>query len=314
MKEDLISIIVPLYNESENINYLINELNNSFKDISGYQIELVFVDDGSVDDTIEKLKKIEFKNYSIQIIKLSKNCGSHAAFRAGLTKAKGNIITILAADLQDPPSLTIQLYEVLSKGYDIVWAQRRKTTLGFIEKFFSEFYSFLMRKLVLPNFPKKGFGLVMFNDKVKEELNKNIEGNSSILLQILGFGFKQSYIEYDKRERKIGKSKWTVSKKFKLLIDSFVGFSFAPIRFVSIIGVFFFLIGIFWSFYIIMRKLFYDDLAQGWPMLTSILLLGFGITNISLGILAEYLWRTLDTSRHRPVFIIDEVIESNKNL
>ena len=98
-------------------------------------------------------------------------------------------------------------------------------------------------------------------------------------------------------------------KKIKLLIDSFVAFSYAPIRFVSFIGILFFMIGVFWTFYIVSRKLLYNDIASGWPMLTSILLLGFGITNIGLGIIAEYLWRTLDASRKRPVFIIDEIID-----
>lgn len=96
------------------------------------------------------------------------------------------------------------------------------------------------------------------------------------------------------------------------MIDSFVAFSYAPIRFVSFVGILFFMIGIFWTIYIISRKILVNDLESGWPMLTSILLLGFGITNIGLGIIAEYLWRTLDASRKRPVFIIDEIMELNK--
>ncbi|WP_202915868.1 hypothetical protein [Pontibacter pamirensis] len=107
----------------------------------------------------------------------------------------------------------------------------------------------------------------------------------------------------------MGKLKWTLSKKIKLLIDSFVAFSFAPIRLVSFIGVVFFLLGILWTGYIVFRKVMFDDLASGWPALLSILMVGFGITNISLGIIAEYLRRTLDASRKRPVFVIDEIVE-----
>ncbi|HPZ88515.1 MAG TPA: glycosyl transferase family 2, partial [Flavihumibacter sp.] len=105
----------------------------------------------------------------------------------------------------------------------------------------------------------------------------------------------------------------TLSKKIKLLIDSFVAFSFAPIRLVSFVGIMFFVLGILWSVYIIIRKIFFDDLAAGWPALLSILMIGFGITNISLGVIAEYLWRTLDASRKRPVFIIDEIVEFGQN-
>jgi len=100
-----------------------------------------------------------------------------------------------------------------------------------------------------------------------------------------------------------------LSKKIKLLIDSFVAFSFAPIRLVSIVGIAFFIAGILWTAYIIFRKIVFNDLESGWPALVSILMVGFGITNISLGIIAEYLWRTLDASRKRPVFVIDEIIE-----
>ncbi len=149
----------------------------------------------------------------------------------------------------------------------------------------------------------------MFNRKVAAQVKTNVEANSSIFLQILGMGFSQTSISYKKRERKTGVSKWTISKKIKLFIDSFVAFSYAPIRMVTIIGISMFFFGFLWTVYIIIRKLVYHDLASGWPALMSILMIGFGITNISLGIIAEYLWRTLDASRKRPVFIIDQIVE-----
>ena len=167
-----------------------------------------------------------------------------------------------------------------------------------------------MQKYALSSYPDKGFDIVLFSKKVQQNLNSNIESNSSIFLQILSLGYKQTTVSYDKKARKVGKSKWTLSKKIKLFIDSFIAFSYAPIRLVSIIGISFFVIGFVWSVYLVSRKLFLNDLASGWPALYSTLLLGFGITNISLGIIAEYLWRTLDSSRKRPVFIIDEIIES----
>ena len=179
----------------------------------------------------------------------------------------------------------------------------------FLKVLFSEFYAYMMKKFVNSKFPGKGFDIVFFNKKVKENLDRNIELNSSIQLQILTLGYNSENIYYDKRERKVGKSKWTFAKKMKLFIDSFVAFSFAPIRLVSMVGILFFILGSIWTVYIILRKLIFDDLAAGWPALMSILMVGFGITNISLGIIAEYLWRTLDASRKRPLFIIDEIIE-----
>jgi polyisoprenyl-phosphate glycosyltransferase len=169
-----------------------------------------------------------------------------------------------------------------------------------------------MQKYVNKRYPAKGFDVVLFNRKVADAVNKNVEGNSSVFLQILNLGFRQDFVEYQKAARTAGKSKWTIAKKIKLLIDSFVAFSFAPIRLVSFIGIIFFFLGLIWTGYIVFRKLVFDDLASGWPALLSILMIGFGITNISLGIIAEYLWRTLDASRKRPVFIIDEIVELDK--
>lgn len=306
-----ISIIIPLYNEAEGIAVLVNSLNDFFADKNETPIEIIFVNDGSTDSSFEILKQQSFKKYSVQLISFSKNFGSHAALRAGILNAKMEYVTFMYADLQDPLELVFQMHTEAIKGVDIIWANRNNTNNSFFEKLFSGFYAKLMQKFAFSNFPDKGFDIVFFNSKVTQQINDNIESNSSIFLQILGMGFSQTSILYDKKERKIGKSKWTISKKIKLLIDSFVAFSYAPIRFVSLVGILFFTFGILWTIYIIARKIIFDDLASGWPALTSILLLGFGVTNIGLGIIAEYLWRTLDASRKRPVFIIDEIVELN---
>ena len=307
-----ISIIIPLFNEAAGIPVLVKALNDFFKENKKVPVEIIFVNDGSTDNSFQILQQQSFENYAVQFISFSKNYGSHAALRAGILRANNEFITFMYADLQDPLELVIRLYEKQQEGYDIVWGNRNKTQNSFFETAFSRFYALLMQKFAFDNFPDKGFDIVLFNHKIKAELDRNIESNSNIFLQILGMGFKQSSIDYDKQERKIGKSKWTTGKKIKMLIDSFVAFSYAPIRLVSFIGILFFMVGIFWTIYIISRKVIYNDIASGWPMLTSILLLGFGITNIGLGIIAEYLWRTLDASRKRPVFIIDEIIELNK--
>lgn len=305
-----VSVIIPVYNEQESIDRLIDELNSYFAGAERFATEVLFIDDGSTDKTLFKLKHASHQSYVARIISFSKNFGSHAALRAGIFRARGDYITFMYADLQDPLSLIGDLYdEIIQKEVDVVWAYRNATVVAQKEKLFSGFYAFLMRKYAIPSFPRKGFDIVMFNKKVKACLNENIENNSSVFIQILSFGFRQSSITYNKQARMAGKSKWTLSKKIKLFIDSFVAFSFAPIRLVSLIGIAFFVTGSFWTTYIIFRKVFYNDLSSGWPALVSILMLGFGITNICLGIIAEYLWRTLDVSRKRPVFIVDEVVD-----
>jgi polyisoprenyl-phosphate glycosyltransferase len=308
-----ISIISPFLNESGNIGNYVNSLNSFFVN-KPYSGEVILVDDGSTDNSIELLQGLEFGNYDIKILKLSKNFGAQAAVRAGIKHATGDYITFLPADLQDPLDLIDRSLEIVKeKDSDIVYAFRKTTNNSFFESVFSQFYAYMMKKFVNPKFPGKGFDIVFFNKKVKQNLDQNVELNSSIQLQILTLGYSSENVYYDKAERKVGKSKWTFAKKMKLFIDSFVAFSFAPIRLVSMVGILFFIVGTAWTIYIILRKLIFDDLAAGWPALMSILMVGFGITNISLGIIAEYLWRTLDASRKRPLFIIDEVIELKKS-
>jgi dolichol-phosphate mannosyltransferase len=281
-----ISIIIPFLNEEENIPFLTESLNSYFSSNKEYETEVLFVNDGSTDNSVEVLKKQKHKVYDCKIISLSKNFGSHAALRAGILTATGTHICFMYADLQDPLNLIDKLFEESKKDNDICWATREETESGFIEKTFSKTYSYMMQKYAISTYPEKGFDIVMFNKKVQSQINQNIEANSSIFLQI--------------------------RKKIKLFVDSFVAFSYAPIRFVTVIGILLFFLGLLWSAYLIIRKLVHNDLDSGWPALVSILMLGFGITNISLGIIAEYLWRTLDSSRKRPVFIINDIVEINK--
>jgi len=313
MSQQLISVIIPIYNESLQIPILVKEIEvfESTNTDAFTSFQFIFIDDGSIDDSFDLLRTSISGITNAKLVKLTNNFGSHAAIRAGISCADGDYTVLIPADLQIELEVIVTLKNMIREGNDLIWVVREEPEIGYIEKFFSNFYSLLMKKYVNVNFPKEGIESVFFNKKVARQLNLNIENNSSLALQILTFGFKQEFVRIKKKARKVGSSKWTIGKKIKLLIDSFVSFSFAPIRFVSIIGFLIFLIGVSWSVYIIVRKLLFNDLESGWPTIISILLLGFGITNMSLGIIAEYLWRTLDVSRNRPVFIIDEIIELN---
>lgn len=303
-----ISIIIPFLNEEDNVPHLVGSLSEYSRSCSS-SLEFVFVDDGSTDDSVNRFRsELAGADFHYQIISLSKNYGSHAALRAGISQCKGQFTGFLYADLQDPVELIEQLHDGLKDGKNnIVWGTRKTDKRGFLESLFSRSYAYLMKKFVSPEFPEEGFDIVMFDQKVRKQINLNPENNSSIFLQILTLGFNQDRVSYDKKERKGGQSKWTFSKRLKLFIDSFVAFSYFPIRLVTISGIVFFVIGGIWTLYIIGRQLLVNDLAEGWPALLSVLLVGFGVTNIGLGIVAEYLWRTLDASRGRPVYIIDHI-------
>ncbi len=304
-----VSIIIPFLNEEENVQNLCETLDNYAQGID-FPLEFVFVDDGSSDRSSELIARFPFKNKQVSLLKLSKNCGSHAAIRAGILHASQDLCMFFSADLQEPVSMIKQAYDKLQEGYDAVYIQKGATQTSAFEKWFSRHYARSVQRFVSKDFPLGGVNNILFNKKIKDELNRNIEANSSIFLHIMTMGFKSASLTVDYLERKKGQSKWTFSKKVKMYIDSFVAFSYAPIRMITMMGLIFFMLGALLSFLLVLSKvfgLFHFD--AGYPTIVSVLLLGFGLTNMSLGVIAEYLWRTLDAARNRPLFIVSDVIK-----
>ena len=306
---DIISVVIPFLNEESCIvNFC--EYIDAYALNKPYEIEVLFVDDGSTDRTIERMSRFLFHNcLRVKIISLSKNFGSHAAIRAGILYSTGNYCTFMGADLQEPEDMLDVMYNKITSGYDVVYIEKKTGGTNIINRVFSIGYASLMRRFAVKNYGAGGINSLICNEKIKDYLNANIELNSSLLLQIVDAGFKNATISMDYRRRKAGKSKWTVLKKIKLFIDSFVAFSYAPIRLVSIVGISMSLIGFLFGLGIIINKLVNPSVPAGYATLASLILIGFGITNISLGIVAEYLWRTYDAARRRPAFIVSEIKE-----
>jgi polyisoprenyl-phosphate glycosyltransferase len=302
-----ISIIIPVYNEGEAVHkayeLIMEELSKHDE-----SFEIIFIDDGSADDSFTHLEAISKKDKNVKSVKLSANCGSHMAIRAGFSFAKGNCACFIACDMQEPTHLIYKMKSELSEIHNIVWAVRNSRKDSFSTIIFAKLFYWLARNIVTKNIPPSGASMFMISKKALSALNKYEERNLTLEGVFATMGFKSTYIFYDRKERLSGKSKWTLAKKIKLFIDFFVAYSNTPIRFVSAMGIAFSVIGFLWTFYIIFRALIYRDLAPGWPALISVLLIGFGITNISLGIIAEYLWRTLDEARNRPKYIIEKKI------
>ena len=304
-----ISIIVPYLNETEGILSFCQSVDSYASKIS-FAIELIFVDDGSTDNTNDKVCNYEFKNVKkVKLIKFSKNFGSHAAIRAGVLHASFDICTWMGSDLQEPIEFLEMSYYKILEGYDAVYLEKKSVKISKISRAFSKVYSSLMRKYAIDKYPSGGFGNIVFNHKIKHFLNENVESNSSITLQIMDAGYKSITIALDYKERFAGASKWTLAKKIKLFIDSFVSFSFAPLRLVSLVGIVMFAAGILIGCVTFVNKMISPTVPIGYSTLACIMASGFGITNISLGIIAEYLWRAYDAARKRPVFIISELLD-----
>jgi len=223
--------------------------------------------------------------------------------------ASYEICTWLGSDLQEPLELIPIAYEKINSGVNAVYVEKKSIKVSKANRAFSMIYSFLMQKYAVKNYASGGISTIVFDGAIKNVLNENIESNSSIMLQIMDSGFKSETISLDFNERSAGVSKWTLKKKIKLFIDSFVAFSFAPIRLVSIVGVLMFFVGVLIGIEAVVNKIINPAVPMGYSTLISLISIGFGITNISLGIIAEYLWRAYDAARKRPVFIIKKTSE-----
>lgn len=303
------SVVVPFLNESDGILEYCRTMDEHAA-VCGFPLELVFVDDGSTDDSVDLLSGYRFSNIKdVQLIKLSHNFGSHAAIRAGLSYAKYDICTWMGSDLQEPIEFLAQSYKLITQEkYNAVYIEKESVEVSTFNRLFSKAYSWMMRKYAVKNYSSGGIANIVFDRKIKRYLIENNEANSSIMLQIIDAGFRFKNLSMAYHGRNAGVSKWTLGKKIKLLIDSFVSFSFMPIRLVSIMGVLMMALGCVFAVIVLVNAIYTSAAVSGYATLAILLSFGFGITNISLGIVAEYLWRAYDAARGRPCYIVDEAI------
>jgi len=301
---------VPFLNEESCILHFC-EFIDYFARNKPFGVEVIFVDDGSTDETVVKIEAFKFSYCkNIRIVRLSKNFGSHAAIRAGLLHASGDYTTYIGADLEEPDDMVSNMYNNIIDDYDMIFMERNRADhVSLFNRFFSLLYSALIRRFAVRSYGSGGVFCVMMNKTVKDYLNSNIESNSSLILQLLNAGFASKTLQADINKRVAGISKWTFTKKMKLVADSFFSFSYAPIKFVALVGILMSFIGFLYGIIIVINSIIYPDVPAGYPTLASIILIGFGITNISLSIIAEYIWRLFDSARGRPAFIISSVNE-----
>jgi dolichol-phosphate mannosyltransferase len=306
-----LSIIIPCYFNEENIPITTATLLENERNFPpDTRFEYVLVDDGSKDATFQAITQFyEQHPHKVRAIRLASNVGSHNAILAGMHHATGDCCVMLAADLQDPPELIVQMYEYWRKGIKLVLANRtEREKEPFVQRFFANTFHKLIQRLALTNVPDGGFDLVLFDKALKDEIVRMGEKNTHILYLLVWLGYDYINIPYKRRERTIGVSRWTLSKKVKLLIDSFIAFSFVPIRAISAIGL---LLGsaafLYAAFVVFGRLTGWIPVVEGWSSLMVVLLFVSAFQMVALGIIGEYVWRTLDASRKRPNFVVDTV-------
>ena len=308
----LFSIVIPVYYNEMNLADTLPRLlalENSKDDM---KLELIFVDDGSGDRSLEILLQFQ-EQYpeKIKVVKLTRNFGSMSAIQAGFTQATGDCVGVIAADLQDPPELFLDMLDYWEKGLKAVFATRQDRNESLLQNFLSNGYYFLLKKLALSNYPEGGFDFLLVDRQIIDEINKINEKNTNIFSLIFWMGFPHVTLPYTRQERTKGKSRWTLQKKMKLFTDSFVAFSFIPIRFLSITGFIVALLSFLYGLFVLIAWFNFKIEVKGYVPTMLVLSFASGLQMTMLGVLGEYLWRTLDETRKRPQFIIDEIYNTN---
>lgn len=303
-----LSVVIPVYFNAPSL----RELHSALIDLKqrllplGVALELIFVDDGSQDDSFEKLLEIKEVDNTVKLIKLTRNFGSMHAIKAGFKFVSGDCFAVLAADLQDPPDLLLEMVKRWLSGSKFVICERVSREDPLSSKIFSSLYYKMLRLMVMKDFPKGGFDLTLM-DKDMLPYMVNSAKNSYMALLAFWLGYKPDVVPYHRMERLHGKSKWTLTKKIKAFIDVMLGFSVTPIRAISTIGVFVSLASFCYGFFVIGLALYQGNPVAGFPTIVALITFLLGLIIMMLGIIGEYLWRIFDETNLRPETVIEKV-------
>lgn len=307
-KKDKISVIVPCYNEELSLDYFYDEIDKISKKMKKLDFEFLFINDGSKDNTLGKIKELSKKDKRVVYISFSRNFGKEAAMMAGLEHAKGDYITLMDADLQDPPELLEEMYRLIKEeNYDCV-ATRRVTRKGepVIRSFCArQFYKIINQMSDIEMVDgARDYRLMtrQVADSIvsMKEYNRYSKGIFSFV------GFETKWLEYENIERVAGETKWSFWKLFKYALEGITAFSTVPLLMSAILGFLFCLLSFVMIFVIIFKTLIFGDHVSGWPSLVCIIFLLSGIQLFSIGVIGQYLSKTYLESKRRPIYIIKE--------
>ena len=307
----LLSVIVPCYNEEENVSYFYEELmkNKDFFEERKLELELIYVDDGSSDGTVKEVKELKKAHDEVGLISFSRNFGKEAAIYAGFQKSKGDYVVMMDADLQDPPSLLPEMFKYIDEGYDSV-ATRRVSRKGEppIRSFFARQFYKLMNKISKTEIVDGARDYRLMKREVVDAILSMGEYNR-FSKGIFGWvGYKTKWIEYENVERVKGETKWSFWSLFAYSVEGIIAFSTAPLTFVSLLGVVFCLLAFGLILFVLIRAIFWKDPTSGWQSLVCIISLISGVQLLCIGIVGQYLSKTYLEVKNRPKYIVKEEI------
>jgi len=308
MKKEKISVIIPCYNEKEALPYFYDEIKKVEKEMNYVDFEYIFVDDGSKDNTLEQIKKYSKQDKKVKYLSFSRNFGKESAMFAGLEYSKGDYVTIMDADLQDPPALLPEMYKYLKEeGYDQV-GTRRTNRKGepVVRSFFAKMFYKLINKMSKVEMVDGARDFRLMKRQVVDSILSLSEYNRYSKGLFSFVGFKTKWINYNNVERVAGKTKWSFWKLFKYAIEGITAFSTVPLAFASFLGVLMCLIALIFIIVIIVKTIIYGDPVGGWPSLACIILFSSGVQLLCIGIIGQYLAKTYLESKNRPIYIVRE--------
>lgn len=299
-----ISFIIPVYRNEGSIAITYDKVVELMQRL-GHDYEFVFVNDGSDDGSMDEIMSLHEKDRNVKVISFSRNFGQAAAIIAGYREVTGDASVNMSADLQEPVSLLEDMIARWQQGNEIVICHRIDREDSFVANNASKIFYRLM-KYANPKMPKGGFDFILMDRKALDAINQIDERNRFIQGDILWLGFSTVFIPYSRLKRTIGKSQWTLSKKLKYFIDGLLNTSYIPIRLMSLLGICFSVIGFLYALVIVYNRLINNTPFVGWaPIMITILIVG-GLIMLMLGIIGEYVWRTYDETRKRPLYIIKD--------
>ncbi len=309
-----ISVIVSAYNEEETIPLFYEEMERVRKeDFDGVDFEYIFVNDGSRDNTLSTIKKLREQDNKVRYISFSRNFGKEAAMFAGLEAAEGDFVTLMDADLQDPPKLLRKMYDLIeNEGYDCV-ATRRVTRKGEppIRSFFARMFYRIINKISNVEMVDGARDYRLMKRKVVDSIVSMKEYNRYSKGLFSFVGFKTKWLEYQNVERVAGETKWSFWKLFKYALEGITAFSTTPLVISSIIGLIFCIISFVLIALVIAKTLIYGDNTSGWPSLVCIIFFVSGVQLFSLGIIGQYLSKLYLEVKKRPIYIVNETEKDN---
>ena len=311
MSRPLVSVIVPVYFNAGSLPSLAERL----RAIAGaastdFDVEVLLVDDGSGDASWERIEKIATDWPAARGVRLTRNFGSQMAIAAGLREARGEAAAVLSADLQEPPELLPEMVTAWRRGATAVLAVRRSRPEGWTTRAAAGMYYRTLRRLALSEMPSGGFDCFLIGRPAIDFLTENREIHVSLPGLLVWGGFPTTLVPYDRTARAEGHgdggSRWTLAKKVKYFLDAVISFSYAPLRWMSVLGAVLAVLAFAYAIFLIVYKLVHGQPIQGWSSLMVALAFFSGVQLLSLGVLGEYVWRTLDAARSRKGFLVRE--------